>query len=181
MRSPVLFARNAGPEAPPPKALLPGSFNPLHHGHWSMAAAASELLGTEVAFELSRTNVDKPELTDEEVARRAAAFAGRADLWVTRAPRFLDKADLFPGATFVLGADTAVRLVDIRYYDGDAERLAAALDHLAGRECRFLVAPRLGPAGLVALDDLAIDPRWRGMFAEIPSFRVDVSSTQLRG
>lgn len=178
----TFFPRDGRQDSPAlPTALLPGSFNPVHHGHWTMAAAASELLGTPVAFELSRVNVDKPELSDEEIARRAAAFAGRADLWVTRAPRFIDKAELFPGTAFVLGADTALRLVDIRYYDGDAQRLAAALDHLALRECRFLVAPRVGAAGeLVTLDDLVVGSRWRGMFAALPAFRVDVSSTQLR-
>lgn len=33
-----------------------------------------------------------------------------------QAPLFTDKATLFPGATFVVGYDTAVRLVDEKYY-----------------------------------------------------------------
>lgn len=33
-----------------------------------------------------------------------------------QAPLFTDKANLFPEAVFVVGYDTAVRLVDERYY-----------------------------------------------------------------
>src|SRR2546430_1116094 len=34
-----------GLDLPPPRLLLPGSFNPLHAGHLEMAAAASRRLG----------------------------------------------------------------------------------------------------------------------------------------
>src|SRR5262245_27369270 len=49
-------------DAPKPGALLPGSFNPIHDGHWKLAEVAGRRLGTAVAFELSVTNVDKPPL-----------------------------------------------------------------------------------------------------------------------
>src|SRR5947207_12169543 len=97
---------NARAGGPPPLALLPGSFDPLHPGHTGLAAAAAARLGVPVAFELSVANVDKPELTAEEVARRVARFAGVGPVWVTRAATFEAKAGLFPGAAFVLGFDT---------------------------------------------------------------------------
>src|SRR5918996_3781246 len=50
--------------------LLPGSFSPLHQGHQGLARAASEILRTEVAFEISVVNVDKPPLEETEVQRR---------------------------------------------------------------------------------------------------------------
>src|SRR5947208_570464 len=109
-------ARAGGPL---PAALLPGSFNPLHHGHTGLAAAAAAHLGVPVAFELSLANVDKPELDPDEAARRVAQFAGVGPVWVTRAATFAAKADLFPGAAFVLGWDTAARLIDPRYYAAD--------------------------------------------------------------
>src|SRR5205085_10269411 len=34
-----------------PSVLLPGSFNPVHAGHWQLAATAARLTGKEVAFE----------------------------------------------------------------------------------------------------------------------------------
>jgi CTP:molybdopterin cytidylyltransferase MocA len=166
-----------------PAALLPGSFHPVHEGHWGLAGVAGEILGAKVAFELSRRNVDKPELTDEEISRRAAPFRGRADLWITRSPRFIEKALHFPGVTFVVGADTAARLFDARYYEGNEDRLAAALDELELRFCRFLVAARVDNRGtLLTLDDLPIPPRWRALFEAVPAsrFRLDISSTEMR-
>jgi CTP:molybdopterin cytidylyltransferase MocA len=166
-----------------PQALLPGSFNPVHEGHWGLAAAARDILGHDVDFELSRRNVDKADLTDAEVARRAAQFVGRADLWVTSAPRFFEKAALFPGCAFVVGADTAARLVDARYHEGDCGNLATALDRLLECECRFLVAARVDSGGaLLTLDDVDIPSRWRPMLRAIPAtrFRFDLSSTDLR-
>src|SRR5207244_3831845 len=105
---------------------------------------------------------------------------GRADVWITHSPRFVEKAAHFPGAVFVVGADTAARLVDVRYYEGDAARLATALDAIRERECRFLVAARaLGHGSLLTLEDLAIPRRWQPLFAAIPAsrFRLDICST----
>src|SRR5262249_35492969 len=87
---------------PPPAAMLPGAFNPVHEGHWDLAAAAARLLGVPVAFELSVTNVDKPPLSPAEVRRRLAQFAWHGPVWVTRTPTFAEKARLFPGAAFVV-------------------------------------------------------------------------------
>ncbi|MBY0456256.1 MAG: hypothetical protein K2V38_02845, partial [Gemmataceae bacterium] len=132
--------------SPRPAALLPGSFNPLHHGHTALAAVAAARLGAEVHFELSVTNADKPELPPEEAERRVAQFRGVAPVWVTRAAAFEKKADLFPGAAFVLGWDTAVRLLDPKYYGGPGGR-DAALRKLLARGCRVVVGGRLDASG----------------------------------
>ena len=165
-----------------PLALLPGSFNPLHQGHWELAAVAARLLGVPVAFELSLGNVDKPDLAGDEVERRARQFAGKADLWLTRAPTFVHKARLFPGTVFVVGADTAARVVAARYYVDHAAH-HQAMASIADLQCRFLVAARTSAAGkLLTLDDLEMPPAWRAQFQAIDprEFRLDISSTQLR-
>src|SRR5213075_1439540 len=64
--------------APQPSVLFPGSFNPMHEGHVSLAQAAEELRQQPVAFELSVTNVDKPPLAGETVRQRLAQFTWRA-------------------------------------------------------------------------------------------------------
>jgi hypothetical protein len=170
------------PLAGTPPILFPGSFNPLHHGHLILAALAGERLGGTVVFELSIANVDKPDLPDEEVRRRLEQFRGRAAVFVTRTPTFVEKAELFPGTTFVLGADTAARVVQPRYY-GDETDMARALDAIRDRGCRFFVGGRLDRDGrFVDVAGVAIPDRYRDMFAGLgeTEFRVDVSSTELR-
>jgi nicotinic acid mononucleotide adenylyltransferase len=166
-----------------PVALLPGSFNPIHAGHWRLADVASRLIGDPVAFELSVVNVDKPPLTEAEVRGRKEQFAGRVSLWLTRAPTFAEKAVLFSGVQFVVGADTAARLVAPRYYQDSEARMAEALDAIRRHGCRFLVAGRMDERGrFVELDHVGIPDRYRDLFAAIScdEFRVDLSSTQLR-
>jgi hypothetical protein len=128
-------------------------------------------------------NADKPPIADEEIHRRISRFAWLASLWLTRAPKFPEKARLFPGATFIVGADTAGRIVDPRFYnDGEAGRDAELADFCA-RGCRLLVASRVDRSGaLMRLEDISIPPHLAGLFAAIPvdRFRMDVSSTQLR-
>src|SRR5262249_26216319 len=65
-------------DAERPAALVAGSFNPVHAGHWQLAEAAARRADGEVAFELSVLNVDKPPLAVEEIRRRLAQFSCRA-------------------------------------------------------------------------------------------------------
>jgi hypothetical protein len=171
-------------EAPRPAVLLSGAFNPVHEGHRGMAAAAARLAGGPAAFELSVTNVDKPEQAPEEVRRRLAQFAWQGPVWLTRAPTFAEKAALIPGVAFVVGVDTAARVVSPRYYADSEERVAQALAAVRERGCSFLVAARVDGTGrLVTLADLAVPAAHRDLFRPIPveQFRLDLSSTQLRG
>ena len=169
--------------APQPVVLFPGSFNPMHEGHVSLAQVAEELRQQPVAFELSVTNVDKPPLAGETVRQRLAQFAWRAPVELTRAPTFVEKARLFPGTTFVVGADTAERLFGSKYYGGDEDRMHMALEEIANSGSSFLVAVRLDAAGRVrALNDIPVPRRYAGLFSEIPEhhFRVDTSSSEIR-
>lgn len=173
----------AGTHAPPVAvgAVVSGAFHPLHDGHLGLAEAAQRHLGRPVAFELAVANADKPTIPLDEVHRRAAQFAGRAPLLLTRVPRFHEKARLLPGTVFVLGADTAARVLEPRFYpEGDG--LDAAMDAMRAAGGRFLVAGRRSERGFLTLADLDVPARHADLFEELPAsaFRADVSSTGIR-
>lgn len=163
-------------------AVLPGSFSPFHHGHEGLAETARQILGTEVVFELSVANVDKPPLARPEVQRRLAQLAGKATVVLTRAETFRKKAGLFRGCTFIIGWDTAVRLVAPRYYGGDESAMLAALAEMWATGCRFLVAGRDDHGTFRTLSDVVVPQGFSPLFQGIPEslFRADVSSSALR-
>jgi hypothetical protein len=169
--------------APPPSVLFPGSFNPMHEGHVLLARVAEEHTQQPLAFEISVTNVDKPPLAGETVRHRLAQFAWKSPVELTRAPTFVEKSRLFPGAIFVIGADTAERLFGWQYYGGDEARMHLALEEIANSGSRFLVAVRVDAAGRVrALNDIPVPRRYADLFTEIPEhrFRLDASSSAIR-
>jgi hypothetical protein len=169
--------------APQPLVLFPGSFNPMHEGHVLLARVAEELRQQPLAFEISVTNVDKPPLPGETVRHRLAQFAWKSPVELTRAPTFVEKARLFPGTTFVVGADTAERLFGPKYYGGDEARMHDALEEIASSGGSFLVAVRIDAAGRIrALNDIPVPRRYADLFTEIPEhrFRVDTSSSEIR-
>ncbi len=164
-------------------ALLPGSFSPFHDDHRELARIAGEMLGTQVCFEISVVNVDKPPLAKEEVERRLVQFLGQNRVVLTRAETFRKKVGLFPGITFVIGWDTAVRLVAPRYYGGETSAMLTALAEMWATGCRFLVAGREDNGAFYTLDDVEVPQGFSPLFQEIPEsrFRKDISSTALRG
>lgn len=164
------------------RAIFPGAFNPLHDGHRRMIEIASRKLGHPVALEISVENVDKPPLDFTEIAQRLATLDPAQACWLTRAPTFVLKAELFPGATFVVGADTIIRIADPKYYGGSMEARDAALAALARRGCRFLVFGRRRDGNFATLSDLQLPAVLADLCEEVPEeeFRQDISSTELR-
>lgn len=168
-----------------PSFLLPGSFNPMHVGHREMMDVAARRLGASGALELSVTNVDKPTLEVAEIQRRLSQFGPDDTVVLTRAETFQKKAALFPGNTFLMGWDTAVRLVAPRYYGGEMPMLMALAEMMAGGTSFLVLGRTEGRAdggAFRTLDDVSIPAGFAPMFTAIPEseFRRDISSTELR-
>lgn len=164
------------------RTVLSGSFNPVHEGHWGLAEAASRHTGLPTLFELPLLNAAKAPIELVVARKRALQFAGRALIALTRAPLFAQKAELFPGSVFVVGVDTAERVVDTRFYDGDPVAMHAALDTVRARGCRFLVAGRETGGAYRTLAQVAVPEGFRDLFEALPEgeFRHDISSTEIR-
>ena len=163
-------------------ALLSGAFNPLHAGHRQLAHTASERLNQNIYFELPLVNAEKAPIGAAEARRRIAQFKGLAPVLLTTTPLFNQKAQLFPRSVFVLGADTAARLIQPRFYNNDPDEMLAALETVRKAGCRFLVAGRYQEDHFLTLKELDLPPGYHELFEEIPEieFRLDVSSTLLR-
>ncbi|MBP39343.1 MAG: hypothetical protein QF676_09490 [Dehalococcoidia bacterium] len=175
------------PERP---LVLAGSFNPLHDGHRSMLSAALKVVERPAFYEISITNVDKPMLPRLELERRAAGItANGSSLIVTSAPRFTEKSSILPGATFVIGFDTYIRLMAKRYYPdhvaGPHSSVENSLDLIRENKCRFVVAGRVDDRKQFReLHDIEFElpSRFKNMFIELREsyFRSDLSSTEIR-
>ncbi len=165
----------------PPTGLVCGAFHPLHFGHCQLREVAERLLGGPVYYEISIRNVDKPPLDFLSTERRRAQFID-VPLALTAAPTFAEKSVVLPGVTFVVGADTAERIVQPRYY-GDREAARDdALRQIREAGCQFLVAGRQTGDRFLTLADVAVPREFADLFTAIPAgtFRADVSSTELR-
>jgi hypothetical protein len=95
------------------------------------------------------------------------------------------KAELFPSSTFVVGYDTAVRLVQERYY-GSETAMMLQFAKLAHQKCDFIVAGRVDKetGRFHTLEDIEIPEVLRrgSLFSALSAdeFRLDISSTELR-
>jgi hypothetical protein len=172
---------------PPPRGVLSGAFNPRHSGHDGLRVAAEAWIAGPVHFELPLMNADKPALQIDAAVERCRQFHD-GPLLVSRAATFVEKARILPGTTFVVGVDTAVRIVAHRFYGPADDPLRAeaamfeSLEEFRGLGCRFLVAARMWQGQTLRLPDVSIPDRLQDLFVELPAtrFLLDVSSSGLR-
>lgn len=184
------YKRNFEVNATRGNLFLSGSFNPLHIGHQELLQTAAQIRGTDAkpCYELSAVNVDKPPLSRNELLKRLAQFHNTSyPIVITSEPLFHAKAALFPGSSFVIGYDTAVRLFMAKYYNHNEQKMYNSLLSIVRNDCNFLVAGRKvkdtdGNEKYMTSSDMNIPPPFRSIFQTIPesTFRCDISSTELR-
>ena len=165
-----------------PKCLVPGSFNPFHDGHLAMAEYARQTIGGDLFFELSLTNVDKPAVSEQELRHRMEQDFGDFGLMLTRAPRFQQKARLFPGVQFGVGADTILRFSDLRYHQNSRIQFQTVVRELNDLGCRFLVFPRKMGKNTFCEANIGLPEELLQICDFVPtdSFLWNISSTDLR-
>ncbi|OQS06754.1 hypothetical protein THRCLA_01219 [Thraustotheca clavata] len=172
--------------------IVPGSFNPMHIGHTELGSVAQATIASitgntlPILFELSIQNADKGVLNTTALQKRVEAIVQEhaASVVLTNASLFLDKASLFPTCTFAIGADTAVRLLDLKYYNNDKDTLWLALAQIAELKCSFVVAGRDVDGSFVPAEAVVaqVPSPFKHLFIPIPEsqFRHDISSSMLR-
>jgi hypothetical protein len=137
-------------------------------------------------YELCVRNADKGAITAAEISTRLRPFHDAGlPIVLTDAARYTDKAALFPGAQFVLGYDTAVRIIMPRYYGDSEAQMVADFAALKAAGCGFVVAGRVHGGKFLGLKDIDIPDVLRHIGVDFSgiaeeSFRMDISSTEIR-
>ena len=138
-----------------PKVVFPGAFNPVHSGHRKMEKIAKDMTGSKVYFEVCIQNVDKPPMSYKHVKDTLDQFE-QSDCWVlTKAGKFPEKAEIFKGCTFVIGADTLLRMFDERFYASKNE-MHREFEIFNENDNNFLVFGREYQGKFYTLEDISI-------------------------
>jgi hypothetical protein len=160
--------------------IMPGSFNPIQFGHDFIAQAARTLTGRKPVLEITAQNIEKDGIGLDEITARAARLKGRWPVILTESnTRFTDKAEAYNGCDFIVGFDTARRIVDPTYYDSP-EALRNALDGFREANVRFYVAGRRDEDGVLrTAADIRVDGEHSSLFVDLGG-DFNISSTMIR-
>lgn len=102
--------------------LIPGSFNPIHHGHQAIIDYA---LPNNPSIEISMSNADKPNISFMEIQERFDKIKEvypNINLIITDMSMFWKKCEEAE-ITFYVGSDTYNRIIDIKYYESHEDML----------------------------------------------------------
>ena len=161
-----------------PYVILSGSFNPFHIGHNKLLTVAERLSGRNGVLELSVLNVDKSKINGGIIMDRISKIPSNFSILLSRNATFLEKAKSNPGAWFVVGFDTALRLFDKKYH----KNVDKVFEKYVDLNVKFIVGGRKKNKSFLTLNHLKIPKKLQHIFIDIPEklFREDISSTDIR-
>eukprot|EP00758_Cryptobia_borreli_P004851 Tbor_TRINITY_DN4615_c0_g1::TRINITY_DN4615_c0_g1_i1::g.14912::m.14912 len=173
--------------------IFPGTFEPLHWGHTELERVACNIISKkyptkriQVTYEISLTRADKENITEEkEIEKKVSQFIEmNKRVIVTNAKLFVEKAKMFPNHIFILGYDTAKRVVDAKYYGGSREEMINKINEIRDCGCSFVVGGRKEGESWKDFENNKdeMPESIRDLFLGIPEedFRIDISSTEIR-
>ncbi len=162
--------------------ILPGAFNPLHDAHRKMAQLAHAKSGKPVFFELDVNNADKSSLDIGQIHARVAQNFHPSGLILSCCPTFTEKSAIFPGTTFVVGADTMQRIGDLKYYRHCQREMESAMAQIVANECRFLVFGRKSGNKFIQAQKTIMVTELAEIcdFVDRREFDMEISSTEIR-
>lgn len=162
--------------------LMPGSFNPPHEGHTGTADAFQNQTGKRVVFEVTSDPPHKPEVSVQDLLKRAKLLQGRDRLFTKGMPKFAEKAKAYPRVPLILGADTLLRILDPKWGIDPKELIRQFIND----QTTLYVSGRMVDGKFTTRDDIVngLDPKvTKGfdmrVFQELEG-RWDISSTELR-
>ena len=139
------------------------------------------MLDIDKYYEISLSNVDKPDIDQADLIKRIKNFHSGEKIIISRSSKFTDKSEIYKNSYFVVGYATAVRILDESYLS-PGESLDDLFNVLRKNNCSFIVAGRVDVSG-PNFDNLDIkDLVYRDFFRVISEeeFREDISSTDKR-
>lgn len=159
--------------------LIPGTFNPIHSGHDSLANAA--MIATGGRTPVLTITIDPPHkdsLTIQDLLHRSALLKGQNVFYSQGDPLFIDKARSHPGVPFAIGADTMDRMLDPKWCP-----VEPMLEEFHNLGTKFYVRGRIVNGEFLYRDNVA--NKWKlnekdgSLFIHMPG-RCDISSTEIR-
>jgi hypothetical protein len=90
--------------------ILPGSFNPIHAAHYEILDSYKNSV-----FEISMINADKSAIDALTLEERLLRMRPGTKVLISNAKTFVEKSKLFPHTTFLVGYDTALRIINPKY------------------------------------------------------------------